>query len=261
MKNKKLIYKDNRLIQDAAFNLSLSEHRIILLCLAKCNSWEKILDNHEFVISVDDLHHELGISKSSAYQDLTVAVNKLWDSYIQLDTNNPESKMRWLSAKVHRTAKGEISLYFTSQILPFISELKNRFTRYDLKNVAKFKSAYSFRFYELMMSWHGKNQITVTVYWIREVFELGDKYPAIADLKKNVLLPALNDINNTSNLTVTFDQVKKGNVITHFIFKYSVKDFENVALKKITKPFILKHAKPGESWDEAEIRLSKQANP
>jgi len=257
MKKKSLIYKDNRLIQDAAFNLSLSEHRIILLCLAKCNSWEKIPDNHEFIISVDDLHNELEISKSSAYQDLTVAVNKLWDSYIHLDTNNPESKMRWLSAKVHRTAKGEISLYFSSQILPFISELKNRFTRYDLKNVAKFKSVYSFRFYELMMSWQGKNQIKVTVDWIREVFDLGDKYPAIADLKKNVLLPALVDINNTSNLTVTFDQVKKGNVITHFIFKYAVKDVENDTPIKITNAFILKHARPGETWEQAKIRLSK----
>ena len=257
MKNKKLIYKDNRLIQEAAFNLSLSEHRIILLCLAKCNSWEKIPDNHEFIISVDDIHNELGISKSSAYQDLTVAVNKLWDNYIQFDPNDPETKMRWLSAKVHRSAKSEISLYLTSEILPFISELKNRFTRYDLKNVAKFKSAYSFRFYELMMSWQGKDQITVTVDWIREVFDLGDKYPAIADLKKNVLLPALNDINNTSNLNVTYKQLKKGNVITHFIFKYSVKDFENDTPKKITKPFILKHAKPGETWEQAKFRLSK----
>jgi hypothetical protein len=108
MKNKKLIYKDNRLIQEAAFNLSLSEHRIILLCLAKCNSWEKIPDNHEFIISVDDIHNELGISKSSAYQDLTVAVNKLWDNYIQFDPNDPETKMRWLSAKVHRSEKSEI---------------------------------------------------------------------------------------------------------------------------------------------------------
>jgi len=257
MKKKSLIYKDNRLIQDAAFNLSLSEHRIILLCLAKCNSWEKISDNHEFIISVDDLLNDLEISKGSAYQDLTIAVNKLWDSYIQLDPNNPESKMRWLSAKVHRTAKGEISLYFSSQILPFISELKNRFTRYDLKNVAKFKSVYSFRFYELMMSWQGKNQITVTVDWIREVFDLGDKYPAIADLKKNVLLPALDDINKTSNLNVTYKQLKKGNVITHFIFKYSIKEIENETPKKITKADIQKLARPGESWEQAKTRLLK----
>jgi plasmid replication initiation protein len=70
-------------------------------------------------------------------------------------------------------------------------------------------------------------------------------------------LPALNDINNTSNLNVTYKQLKKGNVITHFIFKYSVKDFENDTPKKITKPFILKHAKPGETWEQAKIRLSK----
>ena len=258
MKNKLVIAKDNKLIQKSAFTLSLAEQRVILLCLAKWNSQEKIPDNREFIVSVDDFYSDLEVSRESAYRDLRVAVNKLYEQNIYLDPNNPESKMRWLAAKVHRKDKGEISLYFSTQIIPYISELKNCFTRYKLKDVAKFESSYSFRFYELLASWEDRAEIKIAVSWIREALQLEDKYPAIADLKKNVIVPALADINNFSNLSVAlpFKQIKKGNVITHFVFKYAPKPGENNP-EKINKAYILKHARPGETWEQASNRLRK----
>lgn len=106
------------------------------------------------------------------------------------------------------------------------------------------------------MSWKDKSEITVEVKWIREVLQLGNKYPVIADFKKRVVLPALADINRASNLNVTYDELKKGNVITQFVFKYKPKDSENKP-KKITKAYILKNAKPGETWEQASARLNK----
>lgn len=257
MTNKLSISKDNLLIQAASSNLSLNEQRIILLCLACWDSREKIPENREFIVSVDDIHSNWGISKDAAYKALEDAADKLYEQSIFLDPNDPKSEMRWISAKIHRKEKYEISLFFSPQIIPFISGLETCFTTYKLKDVIKFESSYSFRFYELLASWKDKGEIKVEIEWIREVLQLGDKYPVIADLKKRIVLPALADINKTSDLMVTYEQVKKGKSIRAFIFKYAPKKIEKKP-PRITRAYIEKYARPGESYQQAHDRLSKK---
>jgi plasmid replication initiation protein len=76
MTSKLVVTKDNQLIQ-AGYTLSISEQRVILLCIAKIDSRQKISDSHEFTISVDDLCNEVGVAKENAYRDLRNAVNSL----------------------------------------------------------------------------------------------------------------------------------------------------------------------------------------
>ncbi len=258
-----LITKDNVLIHVASSNLSVNEQRIISLCLAKWDSREKIPDNREFIITVDDFCTDIGVSKDAAHKALDEAVKNLYERTIFLDPNNPDSQMRWLAAKIYRKQNSEISLYFSQAIIPLISGLENCFTSYKLKDIVQFECSYSVRFYELLMSWKNKNEIKVDVIWIREVLQLGNKYPDFYDLKKRVILPALADINKSSNLNVSYEQIKKGKVIWSLIFKYGPKKIENKIPKKLTKKYIQDNAKPGETWEEATNRLTKklQAKP
>lgn len=223
MPSKIVVTKDNHLIQNAGYELSLSEQRVILLCIGRINSKEKIPDNYGFTVTANDFDRELGVDKDNAYRDLRAAVNKLYKRTIKLDKDDPDSERRWIYEKAAFKSKGEITLYFSPSILPYLTALKERFTSYKLKDVAQFESSYSFRFYELFSSWKGKDELKVDVAWIRDALQLDDKYSNTGDLKRRVVIPAVNDIQKFSNLNVTFDQVKRGKEITHFVFKYSVK--------------------------------------
>jgi plasmid replication initiation protein len=145
MNGKMMVCKDNKLIH-AGYTLTLTEQRVILLCLAKWDSRKKIPDDHEFIISVDDLSKEIGIARENAYRDLRSAVNSLYSRTIKLDPNDPDTEMRWLYQKVFFKEKGVVALRFSPSLLPYISELKERFTSYRLRDVAQFKSSYSIRF-------------------------------------------------------------------------------------------------------------------
>ena len=85
--------------------------------------------------------------------------------------------------------------------------------------------------------------------------QLGEKYKTTSDLKKFVVLPTVKDINDFSNLKVDIKQIKRGKEIVKFIFKYEPKKIEQ---PKITKAYIEKYARPGESYDQARDRLRKQ---
>ena len=92
MESKLIVAKDNQLIQ-AGYTLSVSEQRVILLCIAKLDSRQKIPSNHEFTLSVDDLHRETGVTRENAYRDLRNAVKSLYDRTIYLDPKDTYN--RW----------------------------------------------------------------------------------------------------------------------------------------------------------------------
>jgi plasmid replication initiation protein len=254
MTSKLIVSKDNQLIH-ASYELTISEQRIILLCIAKMDSRKPVPSKLDITLSIDDMTSEIGIAKENAYRDLKKAVATLYNRTISIDPNEPASEMRLIYKKAFFKATGVVVLSFHEDILNYLFELKERFTTYRLKDVCKFKCSYSIRFYELLIQFKKETKLTVEVNWLREALQLGDKYPRTSDIKKYIVLPSVNDINALSNLKVEYDQIKRGKEIDKFIFTYELKEPEK---PKITKAYIEKHAKPGETWEQASNRLRKQ---
>jgi plasmid replication initiation protein len=250
MTSQLVVTKDNQLTQTANYDLSISEQRVILLCIAKWDSRERIPDKYGFKITVDDFSKELDVDKENAYRDLKAAAIKLYNRSIRIGNAVTGSNARWIYKEEHDQTKGEITLYFSPEIIPYLSELKDRFTSYKLKDVAQFESSYSFRFYELLASWKGKTELTVEVAWIRDALNLGHKYQHTGDLKRKVVLPAIADINKFSNLKVELSQLKKGKEITQFVFKYSPKKVPTQTLAE----FVRLNPVKTKGKTEAEVR-------
>lgn len=228
------IVKRNDLVQ-ASYSLSVSETRVILLCLAKIYSNEPLPLDHEFTITAGDFNSELGLDTANAYRDLREAVDRLWKREILIDVNDPGSMVRWISKKAYFTSKGSVNIAFSAQIMPYLTELKGRYTSYKLKEVAKFNNAYSVRFYELLVQFKDNHKRRISIADLRNMLDIGNKYSAIKDFKKRVIMPALHDINAYSNVTVELEQEKLGKVITHFVFKYYMK----TEIKRIDKPQVM----------------------
>jgi plasmid replication initiation protein len=182
----------------------------------------------------------LGIDKGQAYRDLKDAVNRLYNRTIKLDRNNPDAEMRWITKKIPSQTEGTVTITFDKDVIPYISELKKRFTEYRLMDVAQFTNQYSVRIYELLAQYKKENERIISVDDFRYMLNLGEKYAAIKDLKKKIMTPALDEINRHSNLKVEFSQIKRGKEITNFVFKYEPKEVKHTATQKTqaTKPLI-----------------------
>lgn len=233
MATNSLIRKRNDLIQ-SSYALSIAETRVILLCIAKIDSRQPLALDHEFTVTASDFNDELGLDAINAYEHLQAAVDRLWKREILIDPENPASMVRWITKKAYFTAKGSVNIAFSAQIMPFLTELKERYTSYSLKHVARFNNTYSIRVYELLVQFKKNQERKISVLDFRAMLNLGEKYSAIKDLKKRVVTPALNDINEHSNVTVELDQEKQGKVVTHLIFKYSISE-ETAKSKGATK--------------------------
>ena len=218
----------------------------------------------------------VGVSgrSGSHFAHLKRAADELADMSIRV-TRHPDGRpraKRWsriniVNECVYCEDEAKVILTFTPRILPYITEMENRYKTYKLAHVIRMKSMYGMRLYELCLQWvfpDGLKEIMVDEF--RYLMGLEDKYRIIADMKKWVLQPALRDINiNTcSDLKVTFRTRKSGRTITHFQFKITKKAADakvtprpgSISISKmLTDKYIEEHANPGELWPAARERL------
>jgi len=215
------VVKSNELIK-ASYVLSLTEQRLILSAIAQIDSSSELSHQYCFKIHAHEICDLMSVDRKNAYRDLKKAADKLWQREILLDGQS--DKLRWIYRRAaYESEGGVVSIYFSPDILPYLSSLRANFTKYKLEYISKFKSSYSIRIYELLVQWTSKGTREVSLDWLKESLQIEDKYSSIKNFKSRVLQPAIDDINNHSNLWVTVGQRKCGRTITHLQFQFGLK--------------------------------------
>lgn len=137
-----------------------------------------------------------------------------------------------------------IELKFNSDLIPYLLELKEKFTKYDIRNITGLKSVYSIRLYEYMKeNEFRKGSFEITVDALKEMFFMSAKdndgkelYPLYADFKKRVLLKAQEDLLAHCDIRFTFWEKKQGKKVTSVVFevetnhKVKQNDLSNVVM-------------------------------
>lgn len=259
------VVKSNKVIE-ASYLLSLSEQRVLLACIAQINSKKELSDHYQFEVTVSEIVDLVGLNNySNAYRDLKKATEKLYNRSLIIDDPDPDNpaikqrKTRWISSIDYLPGEGKLILSFAPMITPYLSKLSREFTQYKLKHVAKFESVYSIRLYELLVQWNSTGERDIEVEWLKNKFQVSDKYKRLGDLKKRVIEPAIAEINHHSNLWVKVEQIRKGRTVTHFQFKFGLdsdlKAEQKIGKQKITDEVINNEARPGETRSAVVARL------
>ncbi|MBK3457390.1 RepB family plasmid replication initiator protein [Pseudomonas sp. MF6754] len=259
-----LVIKSNALIE-ASYRLSLYEQRIMLACIAQVRRDEPLTDQKLYTVSAQQIAEMTGTKIGTAYQNLKAASERLFDRRVTLNEapngrgSSTVRLTRWVQEVVYQEAMGSIAMRFSTSMIPYLSQLTEQFTRYALSDVARMTSAHAIRLYELLVQWRSIGRREVEIEWLREAMQLEDRYSSIRDLKRWVLEPAIEQINEHSPLLVSWSQRKTGRKVTHLIFDYSPKTPNKpIANSKLTEKEIVKQARPGETWEQVRIRLSSE---
>ncbi|MCF9047425.1 replication initiation protein RepM [Acinetobacter nectaris] len=215
MKNE-LVVKSNQVIE-ASYRLSVVEQRVILSAIAKIPKMCEVSDNEIYSVSVQDLQN-LGIHEKTAYRDLKEAVSRLYDRSISLDLDDKLVKMRWVQRIEFTDSQGIIALRFSKDILPFISNLKANFTQYLLSEVSKMQGVYSVRIYELLIQYKEVGGRLIAIDDLRKMLDLGKKYNTTGNFIAWVITPAIEEINEFTDLRITVMPTKTGRKFTHINF-------------------------------------------
>lgn len=142
-------------------------------------------------------------------------------SYI--DERGKLIKSRWVQQVTYLDDEGAIELVFTLAVVNGISRIDGAeefFTSYLLEQTANMDSIYSVRLYELLVQWVAAKQTPLfELNKFRDQLGVEDhEYKRMGNFKLRVLDLAVKEINEKSDIKVSYSQVKKGRTITGFKF-------------------------------------------
>lgn len=225
------VVKDNALI-NASYNLELVEQRIVLQAIVKARETETGFDTKTPVfIHASEYEKQYNVTKDGAYKALKDAVLSLFErqfSYREINErgNSENVRSRWVSEVRYVDAEATVKLIFSPAVASMCSRLERHFTSYDLDQIAGLSSKYAVRLYELVIAWKSTGKTPIfKLQDFRDKIGLLDEneYSTMSNFKKFVLDLAVDQINEHTDIKLTYEQHKAGRKIDGFSFKFKQK--------------------------------------
>lgn len=240
---KDLVVKDNALI-NASYSLNLVEQRLILLAIIILREHthnmelDHIAFNRPIKITADKYIKSFDVSQSTTYETLKDACKTLFARQFSFQEPRENGKVaykttRWVSDIAYIENSATVEFTFAPSVLPLITYLEKHLTSYELKVVSKLTSGYAIRLYELLISWRstGKTPFISLQDFRQKMGILDTEYQRMGPFKERVLHIALEQINEHTDIIVSYEQHKEGRTITGFSFQFKSKADE----KKISQ--------------------------
>lgn len=222
-------------------NLSLSEVRILQLAIVDARETGNGLSlDKPLNISALRYAKAFGVARQTAHEAILSAEKNLFDRRFSfLDTDDKLVKSRWVQRVKYLDDEASIEVILTYDVVNEITRIdgyENFFTQYLLEQTAKMQSTYSVRLYELLVQWKSaKKTPLLQLDCFRQQLGVGvDEYKLMSNFKKRVLDLAVKEINETSDLTVSYEQEKRGKSIIGFKFRVLSKNKPKDTKKKDT---------------------------
>jgi len=220
----RIAVQDNRLIE-ACYSMSLIEKRVMYLGLSKVNP--RMLRGEKpqraFEVTPEE-YAEVFPDEVNAARSLKKAALKLKSRFVTLHPREGRIKsINWFEYAEYDDAKkrngtGMVELKFTPSIMKFLTPLLEQFTQVNILSIATLKSVHSIRLYELLSQYKSTGYRVMTVEDFRIAMDVETKYTTTRILTQKVLLPALEEVNRESDLTVTYKPIKAGKRIKQLYF-------------------------------------------
>ena len=224
MVDKNSLVVHSNVITSAAYRLSVVEARIILTAISLIPHNEPPSDDKLYWVTSKALM-DLGSNAGSVNKLMNESAKSIYGRTIRLPTENGYRDFRWVQEIEYDNKNGRVGLRFSTPMLPYLYELKNSFTKYNLIAIKDLKSEYAIRIYAMCCQFAGTGWRSMSIQELREALVLTDKYKSINLFAKRVLDVAVNQINASeyANLQVQYSLIKTGRTYTGVRFTFKTK--------------------------------------
>lgn len=223
-----LVVKSNTIIQKSRYKLSAQEQKLLLFIISKIKPTDK--EFKSIVLSLKQICKVCGITYNSKnYINFRNSISSLSDKGFWIDTGKQELFCRWVHPICIDKERNTIEIRLDDNLLPYLIELRNNFTAFELENVLLFQSKYSIRLYEILKSYAHKGEIVLSLGELRKLLGLTpEQYKEYKEFNRNVLSVAVKEIKDYSDLWVEAKPIRINRKIVEICFEINIKD---IALK------------------------------
>jgi plasmid replication initiation protein len=217
-KSKMMVTQSNLLIE-SRFKFSLSETKMLLWMVKEVQPGDKDFEDYRIYIK-DFISAREAKNKN---KNLYAMADEMTDAFMTRILRFPEidgsiNKVHLMSFCNYKKGRGFIDFRFDKALNPHLIALKKQFTTYDVRNILNCHHSHSVRIYQLLKSFEGLDERTITVKDLRYMLMLEDEYTRFYDFKRFVLERSMKDLKKNSDIYFKYSLNKRGRNIHSITF-------------------------------------------
>lgn len=185
-------------------------------------------DFKEYIINISDFKKLLGLKRKDFYEELDRVRDKLTSHLIKIETQTDEKtiskfKTTLFSSVEYVEGQEFIKVLIDPKLKQYLIKLSERYTKYELKNVVSLKSGHSIRIYELLKQYQRIGKRNFQIDELKTILGLDNNYSVFKDFEKRVLKIAEKEINELTDLKISYEKEKNDRKIDKIIFLIETK--------------------------------------
>ena len=232
-----LVVKSNELIQKSRFSLSALEQKIILYIISKIKPEDTELK--EYCFDLREMCRVCGISYSGKnYLNFKDSIKALRDKSFWIETPRKLYTVSWIERVEIDKYQTTVSVKLDDRLLPYLLNLRECFTSYELNYTLLMKSKYSIRIYELLKSYVGIGFFHIGIVDLKKLLQC-ESYSEYKEFRRNVIDKALKEINEFTDLEIEYQQIRENRAVSALLFKIKRKDDIDLTIQRVKNNMLL----------------------
>lgn len=216
------------------FKLSMQQQKIMFFLTSRIHPDDK--DFEEYTFKIVDFCRVCGLDSvgGHSYEIIKDSVQALADKSVWVKKNDDEKDdteilLRFIEKAEISKESGTIKIIISDDMKPYLLQLRKNYTSFELLYTLRFKRKASPRLYEILKSRHydilKPYVYEIEVEQLRELLNADDKetYKEYRYFNKMVIKPAVKEINEQTDITVTYTPKRNGKSIESLIFTIETK--------------------------------------
>lgn len=214
IKDRNLVIQHNDVVE-ARYKLSLEEQRLMKILISMLDRNDE--EGKTYFIRVADIAELLDLKGEHIYHTVKRITARLIKQVLFIKRGENELQVSWLSSAEYLKG-GIVELEISKKLRPYLLQLNEYFTKYQLRQIAKLKSVFSIRIYELCKSHQYQGSFVIEVYAMKRMFGIEEKYKLYGDFKRKVLIVAKEEIAQSTDILIDFREIKDGKKVVSLEF-------------------------------------------
>jgi plasmid replication initiation protein len=229
-----VVWQQNRLAE-ARYELTPREQKLVLYVISMIEPEDEFFKLHK--INVKHFAEIAGLDANALYRELREVALQIKSKPLVINGHlEPGDKVptelitSWFADVVIRpNGDGYIGVSISERLKPYLLQVKREFFRYRLAYVLHLRSGYAIRLYQWAKRWQYAGKRRVSIDELRVVMGTVELTPKgnisktflalYKDFKKRALLPAVKEINQKTDICVSFIENKiKGKAVDSLTF-------------------------------------------
>ena len=215
------VVMQNRITQ-AFREMTIDEKRIIILASPLVRLSEAT-EKTPIEVTASQFADLSEIDTHSAYKQLKAASKKLMKrTFVYEDKDGDDTEVQWVIRSKY--ANGYVSMYFTDEVIHLLKvfDSLNPYTKYLKEDILSLKLTYSIDLYHLAKKYQGMGGFTMSLDDYRKELGTPKSYARINNLKDNAVDAPINEINENTDINLSYENIKRGRQVVGF--KFTVKN-------------------------------------